>query len=308
MMTARKTLNIAILAGGRSAERDVSLDSARAIDAALEQLGHRTQRIDVTPALAQDLERADPDIVFNALHGQGGEDGVIQGFLETLGYRYTHSDVKSSAVAMDKKLTKRLLEGHGLDLAADRIIVPDELYEADPMPRPFVIKALDEGSSVSVVIVTAESGPITSDMEGPWQSYARLMVEEYIPGQELSVAVLQGKALGVIELRTAAGFYDYRAKYTDGVTQHIMPADVPQAVADKACAHAQTAHLGLGCSGVTRSDFRYDPETGRLVFLELNTQPGMTELSLVPEIAAHAGIDFPSLVSAILDDALARPW
>lgn len=299
-------LTIAILAGGRSAEREVSLSSGKAIEAALAALGHRTAMLDVTSNLAASLKSAAPDVVFNALHGQGGEDGVIQGFLETLGYRYTHSGVKSSAIAMDKKLTKTVLSGHGIDFARDRVVTPTDLFACDPLPRPYVIKALDEGSSVSVVIVTDDSLPprITPELDGPWQRYDRLLVEEYIPGQELSAAVLNGQALGVIELRTAAGFYDYKAKYTDGVTDHIMPADVPADVAKKACSDAQIAHEALGCKGVTRSDFRYDSESGRLVFLEINTQPGMTELSLVPEIAAHAGIDFPALISAILTDAM----
>jgi len=307
-MTAASPLNIAILAGGQSAEREVSLASAAAIEEALRGLGHQTHKVDVSQRLAHDLADIQPDVVFNALHGQGGEDGVIQGFLETLGYLYTHSDVKSSAVAMDKKLTKHVLASENIDFADDKIVLPSEIFAADPMPRPYVVKALDEGSSVSVVIVTDDSlpNPISADLDGPWQSYARLMVEEYIPGQELSVAVLGGKALGVIELRTTEGFYDYKAKYTDGVTQHIMPADVSNAVANKACTDAETAHIRLGCRGVTRSDFRYDPATGRLVFLEINTQPGMTQLSLVPEIAAYAGIDFKTLVSAILDDAMVR--
>lgn len=300
-------LKVAVLAGGPSAERDVSLASAKAIEGALKALGHTPHMLDVTPTLAQDLASAAPDVVFNALHGRSGEDGVIQGFLETLGYRYTHSGVASSAIAMDKKLTKIVLAGSGIDFPADFMVTPADLYAGDPMARPFVVKSPNEGSSVSVVIVTAQNTParITPEVEGPWTSYDRLMVEEYIPGTELSVAVLNGAALGVIELRPTTGFYDYKAKYTDGVTEHLMPAPVSAEIAETARAHALAAHEGLGCKGVTRSDFRYDRQTGRLAFLEINTQPGMTQLSIVPEIAAHAGLDFNALISAILEDAVA---
>lgn len=302
-------MKVAVLAGGPSAEREVSLASAKAIEGALKVLGHAPHLLDVTPTLAQDLADFAPDVVFNALHGRGGEDGVIQGFLETLGYRYTHSGVTSSAVAMDKKLTKAVLAGTDIDFPADKMVTPADIYAGDAMARPYVVKSPNEGSSVSVVIVTIENTPvrITPDVDGPWQSYNRLMVEEYIPGTELSVAVLNGTALGVIELRPTTGFYDYAAKYTDGVTEHLMPAPVSLEIADKARQDAIAAHEGLGCNGVTRSDFRYDRESGRLAFLEINTQPGMTQLSIVPEIAAHAGIDFNALVSAILEDAVATP-
>lgn len=297
---------VALLAGGTSAERDVSNASAAAIESALKSLGHRVHLLDVTPTLAGDLAACSPDVVFNALHGRGGEDGIIQGFLQTLGHRYTHSGVKASAVAMDKKLTKTVLAGHDIDFATDRLVTPADIFAGDPLPRPYVVKAPDEGSSVSVVIVTDENTPksITPDIEGPWNQYDVLLAEAYLPGTELSVAVLNGEPLGVIELRPTSGFYDYKAKYTDGVTEHFMPAPVSDAVADKAMCDAKIAHDVLGCKGITRSDFRYDRETGRLAFLEINTQPGMTQLSIVPEIAAHAGIDFPTLISAILEEAM----
>lgn len=301
-----KPLTVAILGGGRSAERDVSKASAKAIEAALSALGHQTHALDVTRTLAARLASVAPDVVFNALHGRGGEDGVIQGFLETLGYRYTHSGVKSSAVAMDKKLTKTVLAGQGIDFAADRLVTPRDIFAGDPLPRPYVVKAPDEGSSVSVAIITQDNAPekITPDVDGPWNSYDVLLAEEYLPGTELSVAVLNGEPLGVIELRPKTGFYDYKAKYTDGVTEHLMPAPVHADVAEKAKRDAKIAHDMLGCKGITRSDFRYDRETGRLAFLEINTQPGMTQLSIVPEIAAHAGIDFQTLISAILNEAM----
>lgn len=304
-MTA-SAYTVALLAGGPSAERDVSKASAAAIAGALKTLGHKVHLLDVTPTLAADLAACAPDVVFNALHGRGGEDGIIQGFLQTLGYRYTHSGVKASAVAMDKKLTKMVLCDHDIDFAADRLVAPADIFAGDPLPRPYVVKAPDEGSSVSVVIVTDENTPetITPEIDGPWNSYDILLAEEYLPGTELSVAVLNGRPLGVIELRPKSGFYDYKAKYTDGVTEHFMPAPVSDAVADKAMRDAKIAHEVLGCKGITRSDFRYDRDTGRLAFLEINTQPGMTQLSIVPEIAAHAGIEFPTLISAILDEAM----
>ncbi|MEM9288412.1 MAG: D-alanine--D-alanine ligase [Pseudomonadota bacterium] len=297
-------MNVAVLAGGHNSEHEVSLSSAKSIMAALADLGHVAQTFDISPSLPQELAGFAPDVVFNALHGPGVEDGGIQGFLDVLQYPYTHSGVRSSAIAMDKKLTKLMLAETEIDVAADKIIDPATLFEADPLPRPYVLKALNEGSSVSVVIITDEDPqPLSADDEGPWHHYDALLAEEFIPGQEIAVAVLDGKALGVIELRPHEGFYDYRAKYTDGVTDHIMPADIPASVADKACRDAEVAHTALECRGVTRSDFRYDPDKGRLVFLEINTQPGMTTLSLVPEIAAYAGISFPKLISALLDGA-----
>ncbi|MEM7568784.1 MAG: D-alanine--D-alanine ligase [Pseudomonadota bacterium] len=298
-----QVLKVAVLAGGANSEREVSLTSGKAVMSALETLGHTAQQFDVTPTLAQQLMAFVPDVVFNALHGRGVEDGTVQGFLEILGFCYTHSHVKSSAVAMDKKLTKLALAATDITFAEDKIITPASLAKGDPFPRPYVLKAIDEGSSVSVVIVTeAHPKPLSTDIP----DYAVLMAEEFIPGQEISVAVLNGEALGTIELRPKDGFYDYRAKYTDGVTEHIVPADIPPQAQAKALADAEVAHRVLGCSGVTRSDFRYDPDTGRMVFLEINTQPGMTELSLVPEIAAHAGLTFPDLIASLLTQARER--
>lgn len=304
-------LKVAVLAGGGNSEHDVSLSSGRAVMRALSDLGHTAKEFDVTAQLASQLADFAPDVVFNALHGRGVEDGTVQGFLSVLGLPYTHSDVKASAVAMDKKLTKQALAHTQIQFAGDQVVTPDALFMADPFPRPYVLKALDEGSSVSVVIVTQDGFPNPLDpagqVDGPWNSYSRLLAEEFIPGQEISVAVLGGRALGTIELRPFEGFYDYRAKYTDGVTEHIVPAEIPDSAAQKALADAVTAHEVLGCSGVTRSDFRYDPDTDRLIFLEINTQPGMTELSLVPEIAAHAGLTFPDLITALLTEARERP-
>ncbi|MEO0412362.1 MAG: D-alanine--D-alanine ligase [Pseudomonadota bacterium] len=304
-------LKVAVLTGGANSEREVSLASGKAVMTALAGLGHQASAFDVTPDLAAQLLDFAPDVVFNALHGRGVEDGTVQGFLEILKLPYTHSDVKASAVAMDKKLTKQALAHTDIDFAADRIVTASHLYEGDPFARPYVLKALDEGSSVSVVIITDDAYPNplnpSADADGPWATYANLLAEEFIPGQEISVAVLGGKALGTIELRPHEGFYDYRAKYTDGVTDHIVPADIPAEAQAKAMADAVVAHEVLGCSGVTRSDFRYDPGTRRVVFLEINTQPGMTELSLVPEIAAHAGLSFPDLITALIDEARERP-
>lgn len=307
----QQALKVAVLTGGDNSEREVSLASGKAVMRALEGLGHDAATFDVTPDLAAQLIAFGPDVVFNALHGRGVEDGTVQGFLDILKLPYTHSDVKASAVAMDKKLTKQALAQTDIAFAADTVVSADTLFRGDPFPRPYVLKALDEGSSVSVVIITDDAYPKplhpSANADGPWTTYARLLAEEFIPGQEISVAVLGGKALGSIELRPHEGFYDYRAKYTDGVTEHIVPADIPTEVEAKAMADAVTAHEVIGCSGVTRSDFRYDRESGRLVFLEINTQPGMTELSLVPEIAAHAGLGFPDLITALINEARERP-
>jgi len=302
-------LHIAVLMGGWSAERDVSLTSGAGVADALESLGHRVTRIDMDRDVALRLREAAPDLVFNALHGTPGEDGSVQGLLDIMGLRYTHSGLATSAIAIDKQRTKDALVSHGIRMPAGRIVASESLHAGDPLPRPYVLKPVNEGSSVGVAIVTADGNygnPIARDAEGPWRHFARLLAEPFIKGRELTVAVLGDRALAVTELRPVNGFYDYDAKYTDGMTTHICPAPVPPAIAEAALAMALAAHRLLGCRGTSRADFRWDEEAGEagLYLLEINTQPGMTPLSLVPEQARHVGLDYAALVQRIVEEAL----
>jgi D-alanine-D-alanine ligase len=302
-------LHIAVLMGGWSSERPVSLMSGEGVASALESRGHKVTRVDMGRDVAQVLAAAAPDVVFNALHGCPGEDGTVQGMMDLLGLTYTHSGTTSSAIAIDKELTKRFLAPLGIPLPGGRVVQSEELYAGDPLPRPYVLKPAAEGSSVGVAIVT-DSGnygnPISRDAVGPWQEFAELMAEPFIRGRELTTAVLGDKALCVTELVPTTEFYDFDAKYTDGLTKHICPAQIPQEIADKCCELALAAHQALGCKGTSRSDFRWDDEKGLdgLFLLEINTQPGMTPLSLVPEQAKYCGMDYPDLVEAIIAEAL----
>ena len=290
-------------------EREVSLMSGAGVADALESLGHRVTRIDMDRNVAQRLAEAKPDVVFNALHGTPGEDGSVQGLMDLMGLAYTHSGLETSVIAIDKELTKMLLVPHGVRMPAGTIVESESLYSADPIARPYVVKPVNEGSSVGVAIVTREGNygdPIGRDAPGPWQHFERLLAEPFIRGRELTVAVLGEEALAVTELVPKTGFYDYDAKYTDGLTQHVCPAEVPQAIADAAMAMALKAHKLLGCRGCSRSDFRWDDEQGEagLYLLEVNTQPGMTPLSLVPEQAKYRGLSYPELVQRIVEEAL----
>lgn len=301
-------MRIAVLLGGSSAERAVSLVSGAACAAALARLGHEVTEIDLGPDVAQRLADARPEVVFNALHGTPGEDGSVQGLCALMGLRITHSGVAASAIAIDKVLTKRLLTPLGIPMPGGRVIDSESLYAGDPLPRPYVLKPVNEGSSVGVAIITEghDAGtPIARDAPGPWRTFTHLLAEPFIPGRELTVAVLGEEALGVTELEPSQGFYDYDAKYTDGLTRHVLPADIPAEVAEAAQAIALRAHRSLGCAGVSRSDFRFDDNRGvdGLYLLEVNTQPGMTPLSLVPEQAAHRGIGFDELVRRLVDMA-----
>ncbi|WP_155006361.1 D-alanine--D-alanine ligase [Sphingomonas hengshuiensis] len=303
------TLHIAVLLGGWSAEREVSLMSGHDIVAALESLGHRVTAIDMGRDVAVKLTEAKPDLVFNALHGTPGEDGSVQGMLDLMGLRYTHSGMVTSVIAIDKQLTKQALVPHGIPMPGGRMVRTEELYERDPLPRPYVLKPVNEGSSVGVAIVTDQGNygnPIARDAAGPWQEFDELLAEPFIRGRELTTAVLGGEALGVTELKPKSGFYDYAAKYTDGLTDHICPADIPDDVADACKRIALDAHRLLGCKGASRSDFRWDDSQGveGLFLLEVNTQPGMTPLSLVPEQAKYLGIGYAELVQRIVDEAL----
>ncbi len=307
-MTLAK-LHIAVLMGGWSAERDVSLMSGEGIAKALESRGHKVSRIDMDRNVAAVLTELRPDIVFNALHGTPGEDGRVQGMLDLMQIPYTHSGMATSVIAIDKELTKNALVPHGIPMPKGQIVRSETLYASDPMPRPYVLKPVNEGSSVGVAIVHDDSNygnPIARDAVGPWQEFDELLAEPFIKGRELTTAVIGDQALTVTELRAKSGFYDYEAKYTDGLTEHICPADIPQDVHDLCMKYALEAHKLLGCKGVSRTDFRWDDSMGTagLFALETNTQPGMTPLSLVPEQAAATGMDYATLVEKIVEAAL----
>jgi D-alanine-D-alanine ligase len=265
--------------------------------------------IDMDREVARHLADARPDVVFNALHGTPGEDGSIQGMLDLMGLRYTHSGLTTSVLAIDKELTKLVLVPHGIRMPSGEIIDSESLYSADPLPRPYVLKPVNEGSSVGVAIVT-ETGnygmPIARDVEGPWLHFRRLLAEPFIEGRELTVAILGDEALAVTELQPKSGFYDYDAKYTDGMTDHICPAEIPAEVTQAALDMGLRAHQLLGCRGTSRSDFRWDDRRGveGLFLLEVNTQPGMTPLSLVPEQARYRGMSYADLVQKIVELAL----
>ena len=302
-------LHIAVLMGGWSAEREVSLMSGKGVADALESLGHRVTRIDMGRDVAARLAEAAPDVVFNALHGTPGEDGTVQGLMDLMGLRYTHSGLATSVIAIDKQLTKQRLVPHGIPMPGGHVVRSETLFERDPIARPYVVKPVNEGSSVGIAIVTADGNygnPIGRDVEGPWQQFDELLAEPYIRGRELTVAVLGDRALCVTELKPRSGFYDYDAKYTDGLTDHVCPAQLPDAIAARMMAIALQAHRLLECRGTSRSDFRWDDSQSEegIFLLEVNTQPGMTPLSLVPEQARHIGIAHAELVQAIIDEAL----
>ncbi|HEY4545797.1 MAG TPA: D-alanine--D-alanine ligase [Pedomonas sp.] len=301
--------HVVVLMGGWSAERNVSLTSGKAVAAACERLGYRVTALDMDRNVAQRLAELKPDVVFNALHGTPGEDGSVQGMLDLMGIPYTHSGLTTSAVAIDKQLTKTVLAQAGIRMPGGGVVKSESIFEADPLPRPYVLKPVNEGSSVGVAIVTDNSNygnPISRDSKGPWQEFEELLAEPFIPGRELTVAVHNGEALAVTELQPTQGFYDYDAKYTDGLTRHIVPAPIHPDATREAMEMAVNAHNALGCRGVSRSDFRYDDtagEPGTLYLLEVNTQPGMTPLSLVPEQAAYRGISFDALVGMLIEEA-----
>jgi D-alanine-D-alanine ligase len=293
--------HVAVLMGGRSAEREVSLVSGEACARALEERGHTVTRIDAQRQLAERLLAARPDVAFNALHGRLGEDGRVQGLLDLLEIPYTHSGVLASALAMDKPMAKRVFASAGLRCPEGVETDLATLLEAPPLPPPFVVKPAAEGSSVGVVIVPdADLRPLTG--RNDLDPRTRLLVETYVPGRELTCAVLGEESLAVTEIRPREGFYDYQAKYTEGCASHLVPAPLSPDLYERVMAAALTAHHVLGCRGVSRADFRYDPALGEdgLYLLEVNTQPGMTPLSLVPEQAAWRGIDFGDLVERLV--------
>ncbi len=295
---------VAVIYGGWSSERPVSLSSGRQMAEAARKAGYDVVEIDATRELARQLTDAKPEVVLNGLHGPWGEDGSVQGLLEIMGLPYSHSGVLASALAMDKLKSKAVYKQAGLDVAQDRRVTRAEAASAHALKPPYVIKPVNEGSSFGVLIVREGANRPPQELTGPnWRYGDYLMAEEYIPGRELTVAVLGDRSLAVTEITTLRDYYDFDAKYAAGGSQHVIPADLPAHVTKAAMDASLTAHLALGCRGATRSDFRYDEKKDRLVILETNTQPGMTPTSLVPEQAAHMGMSFVDLVAWMIEDA-----
>jgi D-alanine-D-alanine ligase len=299
--------HVAVLLGGPSSEREVSLVSGAACAEALARLGAKVSRVDTHRDLAEVLAKLKPDVVFNALHGAWGEDGCVQGVLETLGVPYTHCGVLSSALAMDKAKAKAVLAAAGVAVPGGGLFNRFEVAARHVLPPPYVVKPNAEGSSVGVFLVFEGANSPPQEIAAPdWAFGEEVMIEPYVAGKELAVGVMDGKAMTVTDIIPRTGFYDYEAKYGEGGSTHVVPADLPKHVFEKAMKLAEMAHAALGCRGVTRADLRYDPVKDILVLLEVNTQPGMTPTSLVPEQAAHQGVDFDRLVLWITEDAYAR--
>jgi D-alanine-D-alanine ligase len=301
---------VAVLYGGMSAEREVSLSSGRQVVAALREAGYNVVPVEVGDNLSRVIAALDPrpDAVFNALHGRFGEDGAIQGVLDWLGIPYTHSGVRASALAMDKSAAKAIFQAAGLPVAKGRMVDIAELEHADPLPMPYVIKPVNEGSSVGVEIMRNGDNRRAA-VAASWQFGPQAMVEEYIPGRELTVGVMGDRALAVTEIGSEHVFYDYEAKYAAGGSHHTIPAAVHPDIYAHALDVALAAHRALGCRGASRADFRYDDtrgEPGRLVLLEVNTQPGLTPTSLLPEQAAHCGYSFAQLCGWMVENAACR--
>ncbi len=300
-MSSRTSARIAVVKGGRSAEREVSLVSGRECAAALRNEGYDVVEIDAGPDVASVLQSEKPDVVFNALHGRWGEDGCFQGVLEWLRIPYTHSGVLASALAMDKVRAKRAFVEAGLPVVEGRLVCRDEVRGSHPMEPPYVVKPYNEGSSVGVYLVhEGANGPAQVSEDMP----EILMVERYVPGRELTTAVLGSRSLGVTDI-VAEGWYDYHAKYSPGGSRHVIPAEIPDEISEACLDYAVRAHEALGCRGLSRTDFRWDESRGLdgLVLLEVNTQPGMTPTSLAPEQAAHAGMSFGELMRWMVEDA-----
>ena len=293
--------------GGLSSEREVSLVSGRECANALERLGAKVTRVDAGRDLAQVLSKLKPDVCFNALHGEWGEDGCVQGVLETLGVAYTHCGVLASALAMDKAKAKAVLAAAGVIVPGGGLFNRFDVAARHVMPPPYVVKPNAEGSSVGVFLVFEGANSPPQEVVAPsWTFGEEVMVEPYIRGLELAVGVMDNRAMTVTEIIPRTGFYDYDAKYADGGSEHVVPARIPAHAIEKAKKLSEMAHVALGCRGVTRADLRYDDVNDDLVLLEVNTQPGMTPTSLVPEQAAAGGVNFDQLVLWITEDAYAR--
>ena len=303
-MSSRAAPTVAVLMGGISAEREVSLSSGRSCAAALREAGFKVVELDAGRDLAQRLADLKPDVAFNALHGPYGEDGCVQGLLEWLDIPYTHSGVLASALAMDKQRTKDVYRAHGLPVVESLLATRDAVRARHVLPPPYVVKPFNEGSSVGVWIVDTENnGPPQLDASMP----GTVMVEAFAPGRELTTSVLGDRALTVTDIITD-GWYDYDAKYKPGGSRHVVPAELPGAIFEACLDYARRAHDALGCRGLSRTDFRWDEARGLdgLVLLETNTQPGMTPTSLSPEQAERCGIPFPDLCRWLVEDASCR--
>jgi D-alanine-D-alanine ligase len=299
--------HIAVLMGGLSPEREISLVSGKACADALERLGAKVSRVDAGRDVGDQVARLKPDVVFNALHGEWGEDGCVQGVLETVGVAYTHSGVLASALAMDKQKAKAVLSAAGVVVPGGGLYDRFEAARQHVMPPPYVVKPNAQGSSVGVFLVFEGANSPPQELAQPtWTFGEQVLIEPYIPGKELAVAVMGDKALAATEIVPRTGFYDYEAKYGEGGSSHVVPAALSAEIYDKALRQAELAHAALGCRGLTRSDFRYDPLNQNLVLLEVNTQPGMTPTSLAPEQAAHVGLSFDALVLWIVEEAYGR--
>jgi len=301
--------HVAVLMGGMSPEREVSVLTGNSVCEALNRLGYKVTKIDPDRSVFDQLRHANPDVVFNALHGTYGEDGIVPGILEMMGVPYTHSGVMASAICLNKSMTKSILREIGVRVPDGFEINVSELYYMlksgkEPLPRPYVIKPVQHGSSVGVIIVHADS---KLDIEAlhpeQWQLGVAVIIEKYIPGKELSACVVGNKAIGTLELKPLQGFYDYEAKYTNGKTEHIYPASVPEHVYKQSLEYAEAGHNYIGCRSVSRTDMRYDDETDLLYVLEINTHPGFTNLSIVPDIAARNGMPFEKLIDDLIKEA-----
>jgi D-alanine-D-alanine ligase len=305
----RRFRHVAVLLGGFSAEREVSLRSGKACADALEEAGYGVTRIDVERSLAEQLSQVRPEVCFNALHGRWGEDGCVQGILEVLGLPYTHSGVLASALAMHKERAKAVMRAAGVPVPGGRLVRRAAAAHAHALARPYVLKPVAEGSSVGVFIVREDHAHPPQELNDPgWAFGEDLLAEPFIAGRELTCAVLGDRALGVTEIVPAEAlrFYNYEAKYADGGSRHLLPAPISSNVYELVQKLTLMAHRALGCRGVSRADFRYDDTpggTGQLLCLEVNTQPGMTGTSLVPELAAHAGLSLAELVSWMVEEA-----
>ena len=304
------TKRVAVLKGGMSSEREVSLVSGEAVTQALREEGFDVTEIDTAPNLWEQLHEADPDVVVNALHGEWGEDGRVQGILDMFGAPYTHSGVMASSLAMDKHRAKAVLRDVGINVPHGTLVSRAAVATAHPMEPPYVIKPNSQGSSVGVYIIRSDDEKPPNEIVHNEEMGELVLVEKYAPGRELTVSVMDGKALAVTEIIPKSEWYDYEAKYADGGSHHVIPAQIPQDVTELCKTWALLAHETLGCRGVTRSDFRFDDKNhkeidivNKMVMLELNTQPGMTPTSLVPEQAAHVGISFNQLCRWMVEDA-----
>lgn len=305
---SNKFKHVAVLMGGLSAEHDVSIMSGEQVVKILNELGYKVSIIDPKEDIAIKLAEVKPDVVFNALHGTYGEDGAIVGVLETMKIPYTHSGIMASAIGINKRMAREIVASRGVKIAPGKVVTLEEVVEASKakeglFPKPYVIKPVQQGSSLGVHIIK-EGDNFQFDYKD-WKYGNQLLIEEFIPGKELSVAYFNGRALGVLELRPKVKFLDYEAKYTDGFTDHIFPAEIPQDVYKKALKYTEVVHEALGCRTVSRCDFRYNENQGSegLYFLEINTHPGLTKYSMVPDLILRVGLTMKDLVEQLISDA-----